>query len=317
MDATDGNGGSGSGGGVGQAGGSPSGGTEGGTSVLCRGLDVLFVVHNSAFAVETQQALADVVPSFIDAAWVALPLGSELHVGVTTTSFFAGSSSSQSIDCKPVFPDRVPAHYIRPQDGNTGENGGQGRLFEHQGRRYFSADTAGPNREPLETWLASALTAVGPQGSTYEMPSAAAAYALHPANAGDNRGFVRDEGAVLALFVLSDNIDTSPEETDAYAALVRAAKARCGGNSCVVTGGLLSRCARAASWDDPLHRFLHAFGQAPVVGEVTGFSGRPEPAEYARVAEELALRIRTACLSNGANPGTIADAAAGGARVEE
>ena len=292
-------------GGAGGGGADGSVSVDGGAASLCGGLDVLFVVDNSGFTAEKLQVLADVVPAFIDAAWVALPLDSDLHVALTTTSFFAGSSSAQSVDCRPAFPERVPPHYIRPQDEDTGENGGQGRLFEHQGRRYYSANTAGPDREPLEAWLSSALLASGSQGSTYEMPSAAAGYAFHPANSQQNRGFVRDEGAVLALFVLSDGIDTSLEETDVYAASVRSAKARCGGNACVVTGGLLSSCARDESVSDPLYRFLHAFGRTPSIGDATDVRGTAEPAEYARVGEELALRIRGACLSNG------------GVRVEE
>jgi hypothetical protein len=280
--------------------------TDGGTPLICRRLDVLFIVDSSVFMADKQRALADAVPSFIEAAWMALPLDSELHVGLTTTSFFAGSSSSQAVDCRAAFPERVAAHYVRPQDGTTGENGGQGRLFEHEGRRYFSARTAGPDRSRLEAWLASALAAVGSLGSTYTMPSAAAAYALHPANAAENEGFVRDEGAVLALFFLSAGIDTSPEETDDYATLVRAAKARCGGDACVVPGGLLSSCARDRSSADPLDRFVHAFGQVPAVGDVADSTGAAQPAEYARVGQELAVKIRSACLSMGTN-----------ARVEE
>jgi hypothetical protein len=260
---------------------------------------VLFVIDNAVFMDGEQRALADMVPAFIDAAWVALPLQSELHVAVTTTSFFAGSSSAQSVNCNTADPERVAAHYIRPQDGNDGENGGQGRLFEYQQRRYFSADTAGPDRLALEAWLESALTAVGTQGSTFRMPSAAAAYALDPVNAEDNAGFVRDEGAVLALFFLSGDIDTSPEETDAYVSMVRGAKSRCGGDACVVSGGLLSSCARTTNSSDALTRFLNAFGQSPVVGDVTSSSGSAEPTEYDRVGKELASEIRLACLTNG------------------
>ena len=45
-----------------------------------------------------QQALAETVPQFIDATWSALPLESEIHVGLTT------ELTGLAIGC---FPDGV------------------------------------------------------------------------------------------------------------------------------------------------------------------------------------------------------------------
>jgi hypothetical protein len=53
----------------------------------CTAVDILFVIDNSTSMGSYQQALAAAAPAFADAIFAALPPGTDLHVGVTTSSF--------------------------------------------------------------------------------------------------------------------------------------------------------------------------------------------------------------------------------------
>lgn len=48
----------------------------------------------------------------------------------------------------------------------------------------------------------------------YQVRTSSQGHALDPVNAATNDGFLRDEGAVLAMFVLSDEVDQSQKGGD-------------------------------------------------------------------------------------------------------
>jgi hypothetical protein len=219
-----------------------------------------------------QEALAAAFPSFVDAMYDRLPPAVSLHVGVTTTSFYSGSCGESVINCVTSASDEeVRAHYVAPTDGSTGTNGEQGRLFEHAGRPFFEANTSDLDRGPLTEWFAGAAVAAGEGGCSFEMSSAAAGYAVHPANAATNAGFVRDDDAVLVVFVLSDEPDKSPEGAGAYRDMLVGAKSACGGEACIMTAGLVNPCIRDV--DNTLWQLLGAFGEAPVWGDIDDTDG--------------------------------------------
>ena len=130
------------------------------------------------------------------------------RIGITTTDFYCGpdgcSCSEFVFNCESqASAGAISDHYITPDVENTGTNGGQGRLFESGGMTYF-ATTTDSDPAPLKAWFTAAATAAGEDGCSFEMSSAGAAYAAHPANAAANSGFFRDAGAVLMVFVLTD-----------------------------------------------------------------------------------------------------------------
>src|SRR5690606_32219074 len=60
---------------------------EGG-ECYCTAVDILFVIDNSPSMGPYQEQLAFAFPTFVDAMWSHLQPGTDLHVGITTTSFF-------------------------------------------------------------------------------------------------------------------------------------------------------------------------------------------------------------------------------------
>ncbi|MBL4685554.1 MAG: hypothetical protein JKY37_13250, partial [Nannocystaceae bacterium] len=171
-----------------------------------------------------------------------------------------------------------------PAEGVEAGNGYQGRLLEYEGLRYFEADTGvAADRLPMIEWFANAAFSVDCNGGAFEFPTAAAAYALDPINAETNEGFLRDEGAVLALFVLSDEVDQSPEGVETYRDQILAAKAGCGGAACISTAALLSPgCIDA---DPVIWQFLNAFGSEPAWGSIA------DPDAYASVVSESLTEV--------------------------
>jgi hypothetical protein len=265
--------------------GDSGGGTvdDGGDDEGCTKVDILFVIDNSPSMGPYQEGLGSAFPGFIAAMYENLPPATDLHVGITTTSFFSGSCAESTSNCMTTATQQeVLAHYTKPGDGNTGENGGQGRLFEWDGQSYYSAVTGG-DPWPLTIWFSDAAVAAGETGCSFEMSSAGAGYAFHPDNAATNTGFVRDEGAVLLIFFLTDEPDKSPEGAQVYHDMVTAAKAGCGGDQCVLVAGLVNTCIMGVN--NALWQFMNTFPDAPTIGSID------DPFTYADVVGDALAQI--------------------------
>lgn len=237
----------------------------------CSAVDVLFVIDNSGSMCSFQDGLAQAFPSFVDAMYEALPPGTDLHVGITTSGFEVGGSHSESNCVAAETPATIDQYYTRPTEGNVAGGGLQGRLLPWEGQSFYAVDTGDPAGKPaLTSWFSGAATSVGCGVSSFEFNASAAAWALHPANAATNDGFLRDEGAVLVIFILSDEADQSldMESLEFLHDTVVDAKSACGGDSCVVTGGLLGPWCipdQNAAYD-----FLASFGSEPIWGDIWG-----------------------------------------------
>lgn len=254
----------------------------------CYAADLLFVIDNSGSMCEAQEGLAMVVPGLVDSMFDTLPQGTDLHVGVVTTSFSHGGSHNEAQCRAAEGPSLIEEAFVL--DTVVDHNGYQGRLFEFDGLRYFQARTDDSSaRTSLADWFSGAIVAVGCDGGAFDFPVAAAAYAVDSLNEPTNAGFLRDEGAVLAMFVLTNETDHSPDTLASYRQTIIDAKSGCGGEACILTAGLLApNCV--PEWDPPIWQFLSAFGQAPVWGDISDFGG------YAQVvAEILAVGLVEAC----------------------
>lgn len=254
----------------------------------CNAVDILFVIDNSGSMRQTQVDLAAAFPGFADAMANALPPNTDLHVGITTTAFAGGGAHSE-YDCRiqPAFgdPDTPADAYVVPTDREIQDEGHQGRLFTHDGKTFFAADSGNPAQmADLKTWFGQAAQ-VG-INAAWEFPAASAAWAFHGHNAGYNAGFIRDEGAVLVLFLITDEIDQSfdVEDPGRLHDMVSAAKAGCGGDRCIVTGGLLAPDCVAIN-ENAAHEFMSSFGKDPVWGDIY------RPAEYVSVVGEALSQV--------------------------
>lgn len=259
----------------------------------CSAVDVLFVLDNSGSMQNEQQRLVQAFPAFIEAMYESLPPATDLHVGVTTTSFCTSGGSHGETMCVPNEPDdEILASYTTPTDGMASGNGYQGRLVESGGQHYFATNTSDPDKWPLTMWFSDAAADVGAEGCAFEFTAAGAAYAAHPANDATNGGFIRDEGTVLVLFLLSDEGDQSPEALAFYHDTIVAKKAACGGDKCIVAGGLIRE--ECIGVDDPravIWKFLNLFGEEPVWGPIEGSS-----ADYVEVlAGSLSQIVAQTC----------------------
>jgi hypothetical protein len=209
----------------------------------CQYVDLLFVIDNSSSMATYQAALAASFPGFVEAMFDVLPEGIDVHVGITTTDFDHGCNAQESsVACQTTATvAEVESHYKKPTDEHDGGNGTQGRLFRWAGRHWFETST---DEDPAElvTWFSNAAVAAGEDGCAFEMPVAAAGWAMHPANAETNAGFVRDAGALLVLFFLTDEPDKSPQSRQVYRQMVLDAKPTCGGEDCVFASGLVPPC---------------------------------------------------------------------------
>jgi hypothetical protein len=270
---------------------------EGGENCGCNAVDILFVIDNSGSMCLKQEALAAAFPGFTDAIGAALPPGTDLHVGITTSGFALGGSHSEN-NCVPAEPPAtIDEYFVRPSEGVVAGNGLQGRLFEHDGMAYFAVDTAdAAGMAELDTWFSAAATAVGCGVSSFEFNAAGAAWALHPDNAEHNAGFVRDEGAALVLFVLSDEADQSldVESLEFLHDTVVAAKGGCGGDACIVGGGLFSQFCTPDL--NAAYTFLASFGTDPIWADIgLGLPFEPPP-DYAGVlGDALAQVVAQTC----------------------
>ena len=279
----------------GQEGGGTSGDGTGGDG--CDFVDLLFIIDNSVSMGTHQAALAAAFPSFVDEMITSLPPDTDLHVGITTTSFLNGSCSETTANCmSQSTEDEILEHYERPSDVNNGENGGQGRLFSHAGKTYFEINTSDDPAE-LKTWFTGAAVAAGETGCSFEMPAAGAGWALAPDNAAVNDGFLRDAGAALMLFIVTDEPDKSPGDVNEHVQRVLDAKSACGGAQCVITGGLVPEACFESPNDTTLYDFMNAFGEPPVVGLIPTLQlpGSPPPDYSGVLGPGLAQVLAEAC----------------------
>ncbi len=234
----------------------------------CEIVDFLFVVDNSQSMQTYQEQLAAEFPNFIAAAFEALPPDVDVHVGITTTDFdFNCDAAEVTGNCQTTASfDEVSSHYITPDVMNNGGNGSQGRLFEWSGQYWFEANTS-DDPAALTQWFSGAAVAAGEQGCSFEMPVAAAGWATDPANAETNEGFIRDEGALLVVFFLTDEPDKSPEPESVHADQLLAAKQACGGEQCIFVSGLIPDCIEGAN--QKLWQFMTLFDEGdPPWGDV-------------------------------------------------
>jgi hypothetical protein len=255
----------------------------------CEAVDFLFVLDNSLGMADYQLALTQAYPQFVDKMFEALPPGIDVHVGITTTDFDSGCDAPEATqNCQTTATlDEVEAHYIRPDVMNDGGNGSQGRLFSYAGQTYFETTTDDDPAE-LSQWFTQAATAAGEEGCSFEMPVAAAGFATHLANAVTNDGFVRDEGALLVIFFLTDEPDKSVETDESYRDMIFAAKEECGGGDCVYVGGLVPPCI--VDVNQKLWQFMNQFPTEPIWGDIEDVQSYPDV-----FGEALAGSIAEAC----------------------
>jgi hypothetical protein len=250
---------------------------------------LLFVIDNSISMGGHQDALGLAFPQFADTLVAALPPGTNVHVGVTSSEMaYAGSGSTKKFNGMCTFTgDGMPSDnfYITPDQQDTGTNGAQGRLFDPgDGTFFFEFDTDDAAAVAgLESWFASAA-AIGTGGSNIEMTTAPAGWAMDPANDKTNAGFLRDEGAVLLIFFMTDEPDQTPMLIEgkpgglAMLDKVAAAKAGCGGLDCVLGGGFLLETACNAQSNLPLDDFLQGL---PEVASIAALPDEDLPAAAA------------------------------------
>jgi hypothetical protein len=252
----------------------------------CTAVDILFVIDNSGSMQEHAPGVTAAFDTFVDEMVASVPPGTSLHVGVTRATGFwdPGDGSGWGGDqCTfTLFPD-IAMQTWSPPPADNGINGQQGRLFEHQGLRFFDLDTAN-DPQPLRDWfegaLGGAIDGFAPHSNS-ETVVAGAAYPFHPENADYNAGFMREQ-AVLVLFLLSDAPDMSPPNvmTSEYVAMVSDAKAACGDQCILTTGAIAEICYQnPANTNTRLTDFMDGFGMPATshvnlqAGNTPDFSG--------------------------------------------
>jgi hypothetical protein len=245
------------------------GADDGGEESGCTSVDLLFVIDNSVSMNDYQHALSLAFPDFVDTLVTALPEGTNVHVGVTSTEMGFSSSGQTNVNngaCMFIGDDNQPntSYYVTPDDTDTMRNGAQGRLYDPGGGQYyadFDTDAPAAELQAAKDWFASAAN-IGTGGSNIEMSAAPVAWVADSANAASNDGFLRDEGAVLVVFFMQDEPDQTPMQIDGMSGgqfvleRIAAAKAGCGGTDCIVGGGFLAEQACAADGNLPLDDFL-------------------------------------------------------------
>ncbi len=253
----------------------------------CNAVDILFVIDNSVSMEDYQQALAVAFPGFADTIFDALPPGTSVHVGITSTTM-GHSSAGATMNCTATGDEMQPvdAFYTTPDVEDTGVGGAQGRLFVVDGRAYFDVSTS-DTPDALADWFGNAAL-VGENGSQVEMSGAAAGWAADPANDATNAGFIRDEGAVLVLFFIQDEPDQTPvSATEDLVGKIAAAKEGCGGFQCVVAGGFVHTSCLP---ENPLGAILEAVGD-PVVEQLPFFSGETTAELFEQVLRETLAQV--------------------------
>jgi len=262
----------------------------------CTAVDLLFVIDNSGSMGSYQEALGLAFPAFATTLSEALPPGTNVHVGVTSTEMaYSGQGNTNVNNGSCTFigdgDQSNDAFYLPPDAMDTGRNGAQGRLYDVGGGQTFVEFVTGEDLTAAEAWFSDAAN-IGEGGSNIEMYAAPVGWAFDPVNDATNDGFLRDEGAVLVVFFLGDEPDQSPATVDGEATgawvleRVADAKAGCGGLQCVVTGGFLQENACSADGNLPLDDFLAGMDDPPVVAELP-FIFEPSPQELAEDMNDL------------------------------
>jgi hypothetical protein len=253
----------------------------------CNKIDMLFMIDNSTSMLPYQQALGEAFPGFVDKIYELLP-NKDIHIAITTSSFYVGDTDEGWMDCVTLAtPEYIEEKYVPPTESNTGENGGQGRLFDYQGQTFFQTSAVNP-ASGLKEWFSAAAVAAGESGSSVETQMAAVAYVGDPSNASTNAGFLRDDETLYMIFMLTDEPDKSPEGLEKYKQMVRDEKGECGGDICVLMAGLVQPCVIAGQ--SQLAEFLGGFGKPAVLGSIL------EPDKYTEVVGDgLAKAIEHAC----------------------
>ncbi|MEM6294690.1 MAG: vWA domain-containing protein [Myxococcota bacterium] len=246
----------------------------------CTAVDILFVIDNSGSMGTYQEALGLAFPGFAQTLADALPPGTNVHVAVTSTEMAYSSAGNTSITngvCQFIGDgDQTnEAFYLPPTQMDTMRNGAQGRLWDAGGGSTFFEFNTDGDVAGAQAWFANAAN-IGEGGSNIEMYAAPVGWVFDPVNAATNDGFLRDEGAVLAVFFLGDEPDQSPGMVDGGPTgqwvldRVAEAKAGCGGLDCVIVGGFLEENACAADGNLPLDDVLAGADETPVVGSLPG-----------------------------------------------
>jgi hypothetical protein len=259
----------------------------------CTAVDILFVIDNSGSMIDNTKKLIDAFPYFIDAVYDNLPEDTDLHVGITTGSFSTTSFQTEINCITTSSAQEVAEAYWLPPGHHSERNGEQGRLYEWEGKRFFSANTSDANPWPLTMWFSDAAEAAATQGGgAYEFLAAGAAYAAGDVNLDTNDGFFRDLGTILLIFAITDETDKSPEDLAFYRDMVLAKKTSCGGDACIITGGLFdAACIPNGNPGSPVWNFLSGFGEEPVWTDIEG-----EVRDYIDVmAGALAQVVGMAC----------------------
>lgn len=237
---------------------------EGNCDEGCTAVDLLFIVDNSVSMTDYQVALSQAFPSFADAIIEELPEGTNLHVAVTSTTM-GMSNSGSTLNCTATGDNGAPSEsfYQTPDSAPNSVPGAQGRLYPAGGQTFYEIDTdASPAEvQGLKDWFAQAAQ-IGESGSQIEMSAAPAGWMADPANSATNDGFLRDEGAVLVLFVIQDEPDQTPtDQAQLVVQKISDAKAGCGGMDCVVGGGYVNEFCMGTT---PLGMLFSAFGSPAV-----------------------------------------------------
>ncbi len=210
----------------------------------CVAVDLLFVIDNSLSMSEYQVALSEAFPGFAQTILGALPEGVNVHVAVTSTEMgYSNEGNTTNCDATGAGGQPAASFYVTPDTAPSMTAGAQGRLYPANAIPYFDIDTDAPpaDVQALSDWFADAAT-IGENGSNVEMSAAAAAWATDPVNAPTNMGFLRDDGALLVIFVIQDEPDQTPVgESQVLIDKIAAAKQQCGGMDCVVGGGFVNQ----------------------------------------------------------------------------
>ena len=185
------------------------------------GVDLLFVIDNSASMSEEQAILADQIEAMVqelvnpsDRGPETPPGVEDLHVAVITSDIGSGGFESESCE--------NPVHGDDGMMRNTGSGEGCERSYSASdcdgGECPWLAhsievpDNGSEDGNPPIWEDAACLANVGTSGCVYQQPLEAALQALtvHALPGGPNEGFLRND-TIVAIFFITDGDDCSAE----------------------------------------------------------------------------------------------------------